>query len=208
MNGDVVYLWQLVIGWTCVGVFVCTAAMTLLAMVGLLKMDPGERAKLFTVLIVEIVVVGVALFANLIQVNPAPVQEEVQAVAAAEQTVQTLSPSLPLQPDAAPPPVTPRASEVPPRVYIHIANETQRAQAEAARSAIRAAGQVVPGIENVGIGPNKTELRYFVESEAALAETISNELKAAGVDAPAIFARGFDTSKIRPNHFELWFGKS
>lgn len=99
MDGGQIYLLQLVVGWTCVGVFVCTAIMTLLAMAGLLKMDPDERRKLFTILIVEVVVVGVALFANLIQVNPAPVQEEVQAAAAAEQTVQTLSPSLPLEPN-------------------------------------------------------------------------------------------------------------
>ena len=210
MSGDdTVYLWQLVIGWTCVGVFVCTAIITLLAMVGFLKMDPGERGKLFAVLIVEIVVVGVALFANLIQVNPAPVQEEVQAVAAAEETVQTLSPSLPLEPNAptTAQPVTP-TSDVPPRVYIHIANEAQRGLATTARSAIRAAGQVVPGIENVGTGPDENQLRYFVESEGELARAISAELKAAGVEAPAIYAKGFDTSKIRPKHFELWFGKT
>jgi hypothetical protein len=209
MDGDTVYLWQLVIGWTCVGVFVCTAVMTLLAMIGVLKMDPGERAKLFAVLVVEIVVVGVALFANLIQVNPAPVEEEVKATEVAEATVQKLNPSLPLNPDgpAAPTPVA-MSTEVPPRVYIHIANESQRGIATTARSAIRSAGQVVPGIENVGTGPNQTELRYFVQSEKALAETIAAELKAAGVDAPAIFADGFDTSKIRPRHFELWFGKT
>ncbi len=197
MNGDqTFYLWQLVVGWTCVGVFVCTAVITLLAMVGLLRMDAGERAKLFAVLIVEIVVVCVALFANLIQVDPAPVEEEVQAVAAAEQTVQTLSPSLPLEPNA---PTTaepaPAPSEVPPRVYIHIASESQRDLATAARSAIRAAGQVVPGIENVGTGPDQTELRYFVESEGELAKAISAELEAAGIDAPVSSPDGSTPAK-------------
>jgi hypothetical protein len=206
MDDGQLYLIQLVIGWTCVGVFVCTAIMTLLAMAGLLKMDPEERKKLFAVLIVEVVVVCVALFANLIQINPAPVQEEVQATEIAERTVVGLNPSLPLQPSAST--STSVGSEIPPRVYIHIANESQRSLATTARSAIRAAGQVVPGIENVGTGPNATELRYFVQSEAALAGTISDELKAAGIQAPAVYASGFDTSKIRPNHFELWFGKS
>ena len=206
MDDGQLYLIQLVIGWTCVGVFVCTAIMTLLAMAGLLKMDPEERKKLFAVLIVEVVVVCVALFANLIQINPAPVQEEVQATEIAERTVVGLNPSLPLQPSAST--STSVGSEIPPRVYIHIANESQRSLATTARSAIRAAGQVVPGIENVGTGPNATELRYFVQSEAALAGTISDELKAAGIQAPAVYASGFDTSKIRPNHFELWLGKS
>ncbi len=54
---------QLVIAWTCVGVFVATAALTLLAVAGLIKLAEKKYTdRLFKVLLVEIVAICLAVF--------------------------------------------------------------------------------------------------------------------------------------------------
>jgi hypothetical protein len=223
-------LMRLVIGWTCVGVFVCTAVITLLALVGVLNVEKEVRDKLYTSLIVEIVVIAVAVFAGLIKIDPKPVVQQLQAGIQAEQTLTAIEtsttggatppapslptgPNIPTEPDdsTGPGDVTePQgAPELQPRVYIHIADNAQRDIAVRARDALRDAGQLVPGIERVGAkAPNETELRYFLPSEEILAETISKELAAVGIEAPARFISGFEDANIRPHHFELWFART
>ncbi len=59
---------QLVIAWTCVGVFVATCVITLLALVGVIKLaDKKYLDRLFTVLILEVVSVALAFFSGAIK---------------------------------------------------------------------------------------------------------------------------------------------
>lgn len=208
-----IYLIQLIIGWTCVGVFVATAVITLLSIVGLLQIDPDIRNKLFTGLVLEVVAIGIAVFAGLLQVDPKPISQEIAESVRAQQTLQEIetpvtanattdgpAPATPVQPAAV-------SIEITPRVYIHIADSSQRAIAEKAQQAVRDAGQLAPGIENVGAkAPSSTQLRYFLEDEGELAAEIEAELAAAGVDARPVLIPGFENANIRPHHFELWFG--
>ena len=53
-----------VITWTCACVFICTAIITLLSVLDLIKIDPKFREKLFYALLVEIVATSVLVFKN------------------------------------------------------------------------------------------------------------------------------------------------
>jgi hypothetical protein len=208
-----IYLIQLIIGWTCVGVFVATALITLLSIVGLVQIDPDIRNKLFTGLVLEVVAIGIAVFAGLLQVDPKPIAQEIAESVRAQQTLQeietTVTANATADGPATPVPQASVSAEITPRVYIHIADTGQREIAEKAQQAVRDAGQLAPGIENVGSrAPSRTQLRYFLADEGELAAEIEEELAAAGVDAPPVLIKGFENANIRPHHFELWFGSS
>lgn len=100
----------------------------------------------------------------------------------------------------------------PPRVYIHIATEQQRQQARDLEvyleEHLRDAKLVVPGIE-LKAGPAATELRYFKQADKATAEAILSAIKAAGLTPGLVdLSANYENSKgIRPQHFELWFGR-
>jgi hypothetical protein len=70
---------QLAIGYTLVGAFIFTVVVTLLSMIGLVRFaDPKQQQKLFTVLIVELVVICVGVFGNLVRLDPGQVKKDVQ----------------------------------------------------------------------------------------------------------------------------------
>src|SRR4030095_5640359 len=76
---------KLVIAWTCVGVFIATAIITLLALVGVIRLaDRKYLNRLFTLLVSEIAVVSVAFFASWLQ---AP--DKVQAAIETKTETQT-----------------------------------------------------------------------------------------------------------------------
>lgn len=55
----------------------------------------------------------------------------------------------------------PDAAQALPRIYVHIADESQRKQAEKIAESLQVGGYIVPKIENVGsIAPKIIELRY------------------------------------------------
>lgn len=105
----------------------------------------------------------------------------------------------------------PQAAEVLPRVYIHIRNERQRAQAAEVTRALEAAGFVVPGVERlVDVGPDTSELRYFRRSEAAVADAAraAEVLRGVGLELQPKFVPGYEESKaIRARHYELWLAR-
>lgn len=73
---------RLVIAWSCVGVFIATAIVTLLALVKVIELaDKKYLDRLFTVLILEVVGIAVGVFAGFVQL-PATVEREVEAVGA------------------------------------------------------------------------------------------------------------------------------
>jgi hypothetical protein len=73
---------RLVIAWTCIGIFIATAIVTLLALVKVIELAEKKYLdRLFTVLILEVVGIGVGVFAGFVQL-PATVEKEVQAAGA------------------------------------------------------------------------------------------------------------------------------
>ena len=78
--------------------------------------------------------------------------------------------------------------------------------------ALKKRGFIVPKEEIlVDKGPNTTEVRYFRESEKAMAGEIF-ELLRGHLDiknAKLAYIPGYEASKaIRPNHYEIWLSKS
>jgi len=105
-------------------------------------------------------------------------------------------------------PVTARI--LPPRVYIQIKDDSQRARAKEVVEKLRAGGFIAPGIEGVGEkAPPKTELRYFNQGDAAINDVrnIVEILKGENISVKETFVSGQENSnKIRARHYELWFG--
>jgi hypothetical protein len=103
---------------------------------------------------------------------------------------------------SAPGPALP-AEALPPRVYIHVADELQRGPARRLAAQLRRISLLVPGIENVGMqAPRGTEVRYFNDSDRGYADDISRILVDLGetpvqVSKPALAARR--------GTIEVWF---
>jgi hypothetical protein len=101
---------------------------------------------------------------------------------------------------------------LPTRVYIQVGGPQDRPRAEAVSAALRAAGIVVPGIEDVGArrAPSKNDVRFCdAKSDPAVRE----QLKAAldPVLKPAAvwvaLAPGLCT-RVRYNHMEVWLARN
>jgi hypothetical protein len=112
-------------------------------------------------------------------------------------------------------PLVAQYSNLIPRVYMHISDESQRDIAKALQTTLISQNFNVPGIENVGrkknyFIPSKTEVRYYREEELADANRIIDMLKSLNAHIPVndvpvkIAGTGRGT---RPGHFEIWFAK-
>lgn len=103
------------------------------------------------------------------------------------------------------------AQKLPPRFYIHIADESQRGLARKLGEALTSKGWVVPGIEGVsGIAPVwDNELRFFRKSDEStpeFAEIKSVLRQATNSNWNSAYVRGYETSqKVGAGTFELWF---
>ncbi len=99
-----------------------------------------------------------------------------------------------------------------PRVYFHISDALQRPDAERVKQMIEQfeiGGQlvVVPGIDGRVQGPGKTKFRFFRTNEAQEARKIFERLKQIIGDVEIEdLSRAYADAKIRPRHYELWFG--
>jgi hypothetical protein len=95
-----------------------------------------------------------------------------------------------------------------PRVYLHIQDEDQRARAQQIEKALEAKKFVVPGIQRLRTGPTTgAQVRFFREDERNGANQIVGILRDSQVrGAEAKYIPGYEQStKIRPNHYEIWF---
>ena len=103
-------------------------------------------------------------------------------------------------------PVT--AKILPPRVYIQIKDESQRARAKEVAEKLKAGGLIVPGIENVGEkAPPQTELRYFNQAASNEVSNITDILQGENIKVKEVLVPGQENAnKIRARHYELWFG--
>jgi len=104
-------------------------------------------------------------------------------------------------------------ADVPARVYFHVSTQGDKAPARRIETALEREGAVegfriiVPSIE-IRQGPNENQLRCFRKAECAdLGERIKSALQALGVaiSLKDLSGRYEDSTRIRPNHFEVWF---
>lgn len=95
---------------------------------------------------------------------------------------------------------------IPPRVYFHIRNESQRERAEQIAAKLQDQGFIVPGIERLDAGPPHTELRFFKGSDPTDTQTLVKALDQLGlkVDQVDLSNRYKNSTAIRPRHYELW----
>ena len=102
-------------------------------------------------------------------------------------------------------------SEIDPRVYIHIRDESMRRIFKDLIALLEKENFTMPGIQRVTHQYSKTELLYFKKTEREKAEEIAAILRQkapaeAGLsDLNTRYISGYENSnKIRPFHFELW----
>jgi hypothetical protein len=76
---------------------------------------------------------------------------------------------------------TPSQSWDRPRIYVHLANDSQRPAAEALKKRMTSSGYVVLGTDNasgnVDVPTEASELRYFTPADSGEAQRIAEELK-------------------------------
>lgn len=99
--------------------------------------------------------------------------------------------------------------QLPPRIYIHISNESQRGKAEQVEDYLEANGYVVPGIEVVGVRLSSNELRYFRRDpeEKEIVSKAFNLISTLGVTGLNLryLDLGDTAQAMKPKHYELWF---
>lgn len=95
-----------------------------------------------------------------------------------------------------------------PRVYLHIQREEQRAKAKDIAASLQKQGYLAPGIENVRVNRlEQTVVRYFRQTEKDEVTQIVKTLQSQGVKAaPQYISGSEDSAKMRPRHYEIWFG--
>ncbi len=113
-------------------------------------------------------------------------------------------------------PLVAQYSNLNPRVYIQISDQSQRAVAELLQATLRNENFVVPDIENVGKKPSiyippKTEVRYYREEEQQDALRLISIMKNQNIgllinETPKKI--GGSGRGTRPGHFEIWFSRS
>jgi len=100
-----------------------------------------------------------------------------------------------------------QSAKVPPRVYIQIASNDQRARADKIAAALRSLSFTVPDYEVAGSrAPKNNQLRYYKSDDAA--SSYRNDLlrKLREVDGETWSGIQLErSSSARPGHFELWF---
>lgn len=103
-----------------------------------------------------------------------------------------------------------KPSQLTPRIYIHIQDESQRNLGGETAKVLYRARFLVPGIQLLSTGPESTELRYFRSSEESVATEIADLIRTSvmpPIDITARYIPGHEKSaRIREKHFELWMG--
>ncbi len=102
--------------------------------------------------------------------------------------------------------VSPQTAANSPRLYIQVASESQRERLKQAIAALDAKGYIVPGIENVRTrAPEHNQLRYYRDSDKAVAEAVARELESSAQLSAAVLK--FPQPKhSKAQHLELWVG--
>ena len=167
-------LMGLIIGYTCVGVFVATAFAVVLDMFSLWPLPADVRTKLYAALVFEVVVICVGWFASVVKFNPQTAKAQI-ATEAKQQVVETEVI-----------PLTQKVNRLETPVYIQIAEESQRPVANLLTDKLKNLGFNVQGTENVGTknSPSISQIRFFSGNEQfnSYGQSILNAMKAVGID--------------------------
>jgi hypothetical protein len=101
----------------------------------------------------------------------------------------------------------PKTALLLPRVYLHVVDPADRAWAVEVSRTLEAAGMIALGVRYVpnAAGLKTTDVRYYKKSEEPGAARIVEILKASGVTARLNYLNMENNTKVRPNHFEVWF---
>jgi hypothetical protein len=100
-------------------------------------------------------------------------------------------------------PASKAGAGLPPRLYIQIGVEEQRAAAASLERELEKQNLIVPGIERVRSAPQRSDLRYFWPEDKAEAEDIAKRLADLDTPVTVVFPEKF-ARQGRPRHFELW----
>jgi hypothetical protein len=141
--------------------------------------------------------------------------ESRQRAARAALTPAPAPPPLPGPPQAAPgadPAPAPRpapasARALPQRIYVHIAEESQRGDAQALQSHFRDRQFLMPGIEDVGRAraPAVADVRYFNDGDAAIAKDVLDEMRKLGMKVDPVPRKL--PLKAPPGQIEIWLAR-
>jgi hypothetical protein len=94
-----------------------------------------------------------------------------------------------------------------PRVYPQLWNAAQSTVLKAIQEKRKPTDYLVLKEETVSVGPDTSEFRYFRQAEKDTAERIARDF-AKDLPLNVVYVAGYENStRIRANHFELWFGK-
>jgi len=175
----------LIIAYTCAGVFVATSVITVLSIINVIKIEQKAKNKLFAVLVVEILAIGVGTFAGFLNFSTKPVSDKMETLTIVEKSAR---------------------SDVKIRVFFHIADESQRGLANSLAKKISSDGSlVVPVIQKVDKTPPSNELRFFRKSEEEEANKIASKISENGVKVTLKYVAGYENSdKVRLGTYELW----
>lgn len=99
--------------------------------------------------------------------------------------------------------------QIAPRVYFHIASESQRERANALAGRLETLGWVVPGVEYKETSPATSQLRVFKAAEVPEAQSIAEDLAKLGANVRVtdLSARYGNSTAIRARHYELGLGR-
>jgi len=106
----------------------------------------------------------------------------------------------------------PQAQQLHPRIYVQINDESQREKANQIANLLQKQNFIIPGIENVGntkgITTAKTDVRYYTNNPDWTSDInkIKEVLKQSGITPIDRELKDSSPGKIRPRHYELWFG--
>jgi hypothetical protein len=95
-----------------------------------------------------------------------------------------------------------------PRVYLQIVNEDDRDYAKQVGTMLQDHGLPVLGVEYVpkAAGLKQTQVRYYKKAEEPEAGRILGLLRQSGESGAILVPLNLEnTTKVRPNHFEVWF---
>jgi len=184
----------LIIGYTCVGVFVATAVLTILDLARIWPLPQDVRKTLYRVLIVEVVVICVGWFASVLKLNPEQAKEQISTTAKQQVVDEQVKP------------LEQRVAQLEkPKIYIRIAEEYQRPIAQDLAGKLGPVGFNVQGAELVTPDnvPKASEVRFFASTPemSNLGQKILDSLKEEGVlDAKLVPS---ENSTFGAN-FEVW----
>ena len=91
----------------------------------------------------------------------------------------------------------------PVQVYIQIAREDQRSEAQSLQAALKAAGFGAPGVELVPSGTVNTYVRYFAPNTASVANRVATLMQQQGLAASV---QDFTNATAPLRQIEVWIG--